>query len=181
MLTLKDLDFSNKNFWRGFIATSFPIAFDEITDLSLTEIMEENDLADCQWWNDFTGYYDGILEETDGYLEHPKTFCEQLTPSKCLKVEFHPSDTVYLINQKEIACTGAHYHIQIFSFTELLECVENRNDDTLFLLLLPLVYIKKSEVDQAKEVIRSSLHTFFEPPFVDQITDCIIFGYMEES
>lgn len=71
ILTLHDLDFSNKKFWTGFITTSFPTALDEVSDMSLTEIIEENDLADYKWWCDFTGYYKGILDETDGYFSDP--------------------------------------------------------------------------------------------------------------
>ncbi len=73
LLTFDDLNFSNKKFWTGFVATSFPAALDEASDMSLDEIVEENGLDDCDWWDAFTGYYEGILEESDGYLENPQT------------------------------------------------------------------------------------------------------------
>lgn len=169
MLTLDDLNFSNQKFWTGFIATSFPTALDESSDMSLTEIIEENSLADCKWWDDFTGYYEGILEETDGYLEEPQTFVCNLTPSDSLKIEFHPGDTVYFINNKEIACTGPHYQIQIFSFADLVEYVQNGQDDRIFLLLLPLVSIKEEDAEQAEKMIQSVFNKIFLSPFMNRL------------
>lgn len=180
MLTLDDLDFSNQKFWEGFIATSFPTALDESSDMALTEIIEENSLADCQWWDDFTGYYEGILEETDGYLEEPQTFVCELTPADTLKIEFHPGDTIYFINNKEIACTGPHYQIQIFSFSDLVEYVQNRQDDRIFLLLLPLVSIKEEDTEQAEKMMQSVLNKIFLSPFMEQIANSILYGLMEE-
>ncbi len=175
-----DLDFSNKKFWTGFVTTSFPTALDEASDMALTEIIDENDLADYDWWADFTGYYEGILDETDGYLDDPKTFLYRLTPSDELKIEFHPCDTVYFINDKELGCTGAHYRIQVFPFAELLEYAKGKHDDQIFLLLLPLTYIKKEDAQYAVELIESILSHFFSPPFLAQIANSIVYGLMEE-
>ena len=33
MISLQEIDFSNRNFWSGFIATSFPTALEEETDM----------------------------------------------------------------------------------------------------------------------------------------------------
>lgn len=40
MLTLNDLEFSNKKFWTGFVAASFPTALDEETDMLLSEMID---------------------------------------------------------------------------------------------------------------------------------------------
>ena len=180
-LTLEDLKFTNRNFWGGFFASSFPTAFDEASDQTLSELMVEHNLADCGWWDRFVGYYEGILDESDGYVEHPKTFCTDLTPSVSLKVEFHPGDTRYIVNGKEIASTGPHYHIQIFSFMELLAYTEIQRDDRLFLLLLPLVYIKPEESEQAAKLIQTKLGTWFAPPFTQWIANSIVYGLREEA
>lgn len=44
--TLKDIEFSNRKFWTGFVTTSFPTALNEEADMSLPEIIEENEAAD---------------------------------------------------------------------------------------------------------------------------------------
>jgi len=179
ILTLNDLDFSNKNFWRGFISTSFPTALSEKTDLSLTEMIEENGLADYKWWENFTGYYNGIFDKTDGYIDEPQTFIYNLTPTHSLKIEFHPGDTIYFINNKQIACTGPHYHIQIFSFTDLLEYIEDKKDNRLFLLLLPLTYVRKHDTEMAIKIIGNVLSELFKFFFIEQIVNSIVYGLIE--
>ena len=69
MISLHEIDFSNRDFWVGYMATSFPTAWEEETDMSLTELMIENGMCDTGWWDNFTKYYDGVLEESDGYID----------------------------------------------------------------------------------------------------------------
>lgn len=59
MVSLDELHFSNKDFWTGFIMTSFPTSLDEETDMTLAELMEENEMenTDINWWSNFTKYY----------------------------------------------------------------------------------------------------------------------------
>ncbi len=42
--------------------------------IGLSELIGENELVDTdiEWWNDFTKYYDGVLEETGGYIDDPE-------------------------------------------------------------------------------------------------------------
>lgn len=82
MISLYEIDFSNRNFWTGFIATSFPTALEEETDMSLTELITENGMCDTSWWDNFTKYYDGVLEESDGYVDEPETIICELVPTK---------------------------------------------------------------------------------------------------
>lgn len=180
MLTLEDLDFSNKNFWRGFITSSFPTALDEESDMTLVEFITENNLVDYKWWENFTGYYDGVLDESDGYIDTPKTFCYNLTSNHSLKIEFHPGDIVYFINHKQIACTGSHYHIQIFPFTDLLTYMEAQKDNRLFLLLMPLTYIVKKDTEEAVKTIKDILNRIFDLSFVETIVNSIVYGLIEE-
>lgn len=178
-LTLQDLAFSNQKFWTGFLATSFPNAWDEASDLSLTELLEEHQLADCAWWDHFTGYYEGILEESDGYLEEPQTFLYELTPVDSLKIEFHPGDTLYFVNDRQIACTGPHSEIQIFPFADLLEYAKGKGDDLIFLLLLPLTSLTEEESPTATGWVQALLREIIPSRFVERIADCIVSGLME--
>lgn len=181
LLTCDDLCFSNEKFWTGFLASSFPMALDEEADVSLTEIIDDNQLADFDWWSDFTGYYDGIFEENDGYTDEPQTFIAQLTPSQKLKIEFHPGDTLYFINDQQIGCTGPHYVLQVFPLAALLEYTKNGTWQEMFLLLLPLVSIRKEDAACAAEIIQNILHNFLQHSFCEQITKLILCGLMEES
>jgi hypothetical protein len=54
MISLHEIGFSNRNFGVGFMATSFPTALEEETDMSLTNLMEDNEMPDVNWWGNFT-------------------------------------------------------------------------------------------------------------------------------
>lgn len=184
-ITLDTISFSNKKFWYNFIALSFPTALDRQTDMSLSEIIAKNMPADMkdttEWWDDFTGYYEGILDESDGYIDNPKTFTYNLTSTQTLKIEFHPCDIVYYINNNQIACTGGEYSIFIFPFVDLLKFTQDYIDDQIFLLLLPLSIIHKQDVLYATKKIYHILHLFFDESICNQLTDSIIYGLMEEE
>lgn len=182
MVSLEDLGFHNKKFWQGFIASSFPTSLDEEADMGLSELLEENETVDIDidWWNDFTKYYEGVLEETDGYLDDPEMLVCKLTEEKTLKIEFHPGDIVYYVNDKQIACTGGEYKIQIFPFSDLMMYMENKKDNRLFLLLLPLVIIGKEEILSSTEIISTTLEEVFDKSLCDQSAKCIVYGLTEE-
>lgn len=177
MVSLNDIVFLNRKFWTGFMATSFPTALDEKTDMSLTEMIEENDATDINWWRNFTKYYDEVLEEADGYLDEPETLRCNLTTAQTLKIEFHPGDTVYYINDRQIACTGCHYHIQIFPFKDLLNFLE---DKRIFLLLLPLTVIDKPDMDNATKIISNALQEIFDKHLCNQYANSIVYGLVKE-
>ena len=94
-------------------------------------------------------------------------------------MEFHPGDTVYFINNKKIGCTGPHFQIQIFSFADLMEYMKT-NGREIFLLLLPLTYIKKEDANSAMKIIQSILDDFFLSPVSEQIAKSILYGLLEE-
>ena len=177
MVSLDEIGFFNKEFSIGFMATSFPTALDESTDMSLTELIEEHGLSNINWWSNFTKYYDGVLEETDGYINEPETFIYDLTSTRTLKIEFHPGDTIYYINDKQIACTGNHYQIQNFPFKDLLNFTD---DKRILLLLLPLVIIDDSDIDTATKVISNVLQEIFDIPLCNQCADSIVYGLIKE-
>ena len=180
MLTLNDIAFSNKDFWTGFIATSFPTAIDEETDMSLPEIMEESNLGNAMWWKHFTKYYDGVIEESDGYIDDPETFTCNLTPAQRLKIEFHPGDTVYFINDKQIGCTGGEYCIQIFPFSNLSKYLDTEKDHRIFLLLLPLTVIDAQETESASKMISNVLKEIFEENLCNRFAQSIVSGLIAE-
>ena len=95
MVSLHEIDFSNRDFWVGFMATSFPTALEEEMDMSLTDLMIENGMCNRSWWDNFTKYYDGVLDESDGYVDEPETLICELAPTQTLKIEFHPGGRIF--------------------------------------------------------------------------------------
>ncbi len=180
-LTLKAIEWSNQNFWINFIALSFPTAWDETTDLSLSEIIEETVGKEqkkllLEWWDHFTHYDKETFNETDGYSNDPTTLVCPLTATQTLKLEFHPGDIVYFINDKQIASTGPHFRIQIFPFTDLAAATEI--DSRIFLLLLPLTTVGtgEREAKQATTLIAKHLSQWFAPTACKQFATSIVYG-----
>lgn len=181
MLAINDLEFSNREFWTGFFITSFPTALDEEKDLSLSEmIIEQTETADINWWHKFTRYYDGVLNEADGYVDDPEMVTYNLTPAQTLKIEFHPGDTLYFVNDKQIACTGGEYAIHIFPFTDLVNFVKEIHDYRIFCLLLPLTVIRNQDADNAVEIISNVLTEIFDVNLCNQFAKSIVCGLVEE-
>lgn len=86
------------------MATPFPTALDGKTDLSLSEILEENKAADIDWWGNFTKYYDGVLKETNGHMDDPETLICYFTSTLTLKIEQQIFDRICAIGLRTVLC-----------------------------------------------------------------------------
>lgn len=109
------------------------------------------------WWERFTGYYDGVLDESDGYLENPTTLEVPLAKDRVLKIEFHPGDILYFINDKLIGSTGSHWKLQTVPYEEMKRLLALENGQQLFLLLLPLAVIKQEDAVSARQEIKAQM------------------------
>ena len=168
----------NNNFWFMFFAYNFPLSLDQETDMSLTEIMEDNYSVDMRWIDDFTGYYDGVIDEGDGYIDDPKRLKIELATGNNLYIEFHPGDTVYLIDNNEIGCTGPHYFVHRIAWSDFKKYSENLSDIEK-ILLLPMVYIKDEEKKELQNIVYNVLNSLelmkeIEENDYDIICRCII-------
>lgn len=109
MLSLHEIDFPNRDFGVGFMATSFPTALEEEMDMSLTDLMIENGMCNRSWWDNFTKYYDGVLEESDGYVDEPETLICELADHR-----FYQYGDEEII--EKILIYIRQYHLEFFSY-----------------------------------------------------------------
>ena len=72
----------NKDFWRYFFCVNFPCAEDKDSDMSLLEIIEEKYEISKKWQDEFTGFYEGVFDENDGYVNDPSTLKIELKKGK---------------------------------------------------------------------------------------------------
>lgn len=122
-VSMKDMD--TPYFWVNYFGCSYPNAYDEEEDVSVSDLMQEILTEESgRWWEQFTGYYDGSLEENDGYLDEPASLEVMLTRDKCMKIEFHPGDTLYYINGEKIGSTGPHWEVQTIPYEEVRQLLE---------------------------------------------------------
>lgn len=159
-------------FWYGFWAGSYPNGYDEELDMSVEEIVGE--LADPDWWDEFTGYYDGVFEECDGYLDEPRTMEFELAADQKLTIEFHPGDIVYYINGEVLGSIGPHWKLQVVKYTDLekVEGLECGNE--LFWLLLPLAKVAADEEQEVRMVLARKLQELFPTDVCEKLAECVM-------
>ncbi len=150
----------SQDFWRYFFCVNFPCAEDEDSNMSLLEIIEEKYVISREWQESFTGFYEGVFDEYDGYVDDPTTLEIELQEDRKLFIEFHPGDTLYFLNEQQIGCTGPEYFIRKISwkdfkhYTKELDCVRK-------MLLLPMVYVCDEEKDELKKCLFSGLERLY--------------------
>lgn len=180
MKTLHIEDIDNLNFWTSYFGCSYPNSYDEEEDTSISELMYELYTEEIEsWWNKFTGYYDGVMDESDGYLDDPTTLEALLTPDKVLKIEFHPGDILYFVNEKQIGSTGPHWMLQTVPYEEVKQLLTLENERQLFLLLLPLAVIKQEEITAARKEIEAQMRNYFPENLCERVSGCIVTGLTE--
>ena len=147
---------NEKDFWITYLMGGFPESLDNETDETLSEIISGLYDYNMQWVDDFTGYYDGILDECDGYIDDPTTLEIELSTGDKLYIEFHPGDTIYFINDEEIGCTGPEYSIHKLDWQKYVSYTHLLSSDQK-LLVLPMLAIKAGEKDGLKQIIGDGL------------------------
>ena len=174
-ISVEDID--NLNFWINYFGCCYPNGYDEEEDVSASELMQELYTEEIgSWWENFTGYYEGVLDENDGYLDDPTTLEETLAQDKSLKIEFHPGDILYFINDEQIGCTGPHWELQTIPYEEVEQLLSLKNGRQLFLLLLPLAFIVQEEVQPARERIAEQMKSYFPESLCESVSGCIAAG-----
>lgn len=170
----------NTNFVLWFLMTNFPEGIDESTDCSIAELIEENCELDKTWIDNLTGYYDGVLDESDGYINEPKTIMLSLATNDCFFVEFHPGDTLYFLNDQMLGCTGPEYSIKKITFECYQEYIKNMVGLER-LLLLPMLKVHQKDKDTLFNIVSSILHDIdLQGCSIDDLCECIFENCLEE-
>lgn len=179
MITLKEIRIENTNFWLNYFCLSYPNSYNESTGFSVSDIIEENENVEISWWDTFTGYYNGILEESDGYLENPTTFIASIGTNEILKIEFHPGDIVYYINNKKIGSIGPHWELQGLPYYKIKNLLLHKNGIQLFFLLLPLAMVESKEREAVVKEIQGLLQKFFPIELCEKLSQCMVVQLVE--
>lgn len=135
---------SNKQLMLWFIMSSFPESYSIEKDISLMEYIQLNYDIDINIVHSFTNFYEGVFDINDGYVDDPKAVIISLDNDNELYVEFHPGDTLYILNDEIFGSTGPHYIIRKVPFLSFLNFSESLNNVEK-LLLLPMVYFEKEK------------------------------------
>lgn len=148
---------NKKDFWIYFLMSNFPESLDIESDETICDIISEKYNISSKWIDSFTGYYEGVFEEKDGYIDNPNTIKIQLDELNYWYIEMHPSDTIYFLNNIEIGCTGAEYFIRNIYWDDLKKYIHNLTNKEK-ILLLPMVIINKKQREELFEIIYITLN-----------------------
>lgn len=149
---------NNNSFWLYFVSTQFPNAFDDEADMGIDEFISENYEPDDEWIDGFVQYYDGVMDESDGYVDNPNFISLNLN-NHDFKIEFHAGDTLYFLDGVQIGCTGPHFILGALSFDDFSELLKNVEDIRFYLLVLPMLKLKKHNVLYVNEILKSALYS----------------------
>ncbi|RKI70500.1 hypothetical protein D7V91_02550 [bacterium 1xD42-67] len=164
-------------FWINYFGCSCLALSDEGEDISVSERMEELCTQEiCGWWKTFTGWYDGALDESDGYLDDPTFLEAPLAQGKTLKIEFHPGDTLYFVDGEEIGSTGPHWKLGTVPYKELEELLPLEHGRQLFLLLLPLASLEREDASAAQWAIKAQMMHYFDADLCEDVSRCLVSG-----
>lgn len=169
-VAINEIGLENKRFWHGFFLTAYPNAYSEDLDLSLSDLADKiAEDGDLEYWNSFTGWYDGIFEECDGYLDEPAYIETDFLGDK-LRVEMHPGDTIFYMNGVEIGCTGPHWKLNSIPFDKI-KSVDKRE---LFWLTLPLAVIAECDKDRTIEFLANELPDIFDEAICETLARVMV-------
>ena len=170
---------TNPHFVRWFLMMNFPEGMDVAEGCSLFELMEEKCTLDTAFIDHLTGYYEGVLEENDGYVDTPKRVIIPLDTGDEFSVEFHPGDTIYFMNGNEIGCTGGHYKIRKLSLAQFLMYTAHMQECRK-LFLLPMVKISSGEKENMTKIIQSVICNFdLQACSAEKVCACILENCLE--
>ena len=144
---------SNKQLMQWFIMSNFPESYSSEKDISLMEYFQLNYDIDINIVHDFTGFYEGVFDINDGYIDVPKTVKIFLDNDNEFYVEFHPGDTLFFLNNEIIGSTGPHYQIRKIPFLSFLN-YSKRLSNVEKLLLLPMVYFENEKENDFLSTIK---------------------------
>ena len=177
MVSLEEIDFPNARFWAYFLSTSYPNALLEKTDQPMYDLVGQVLPVDVQWTDAFTQYYDGVIEERDGYLDAPTTLEAPLDGGDTLKIEFHPGDTLFFLSDTELGSTGPHHRTGTLPYPRLKPLLSLPKGALLFQLLLPMARVTLEEAAELRPLLRAHFTAMgIPPPSHPALTECLISG-----
>ena len=175
--------FDNTLFWGFFLSVNYPCALHKETDCIMADFVGEVMPIDAEWIDCFTQYNKNpdIFDKSDGYLEHPTTLIASLGNLGSLKIEFHPGDTIFFLNNDEIGCTGPHWVLLKIPYQTIKKLLELEYGRVLFELLLPMAVLEPEEVKEVKPILEKHFLEFgFTGQNLLQTIDCLISGIIRK-
>ena len=142
----------DRRFWASLYASAFGQVGAPPEPAAFCSLLEVNERDALDWHNEFTGWYPGIFDESDGCIEDPAQVQVALANNVQLRVEFHPGDQYWFLRGADgaeamLANIGPHWALPGLRWQEAIAIGDAMptNGWLATLLLLPIVWITRGD------------------------------------
>lgn len=169
-------------FWFMWLSTFGPIG-DPIEEYLLSKAFGVGSAEASEWWDQFTGWYEGVLDDEDGHVDDPATVSLKTARGLRVKAEIHPGDIYFHLQYDSIDVLigniGPHWSLPFLSYAEaslLAGSVDNGDPAAkarAFLFLTVGVWLSEAEAVKAHEGFRRACVTslLVQPSFAHPLAD----------
>jgi hypothetical protein len=114
---------ADSRFWSAFFNVAFIWQKDALDGDLVEAAIGVNDATVLPWWEQLSGYYDGIFDDSDGDLERPKTIRVPLAGGDQIDIEIHAGALRYRTRRglrvMQIAEISGHWSLPGLSWAEI--------------------------------------------------------------
>jgi hypothetical protein len=175
-------DLDAPEFWYMWFHTFGPVG-DAIDESLLLDAFRIESEQATRWWNEFTCWYEGVLEEADGQVENPGVVSAGFRVGVSIEAEIHPGDIYFHLNHEStrllLGNIGPHWALPFISSAEAMALSSQlpMNQPSAaaraFLFLAVGIWLTQSERENAREAfVRAARASgVVEPAFAEPLAD----------
>jgi hypothetical protein len=155
---------ADRRFWASLYCGAITQVEESPEPAAVCSLLEVDERDAEGWDHEFTGWYPGIFDESDGYSDDPATIQLALANGVQLRVEFHPGDQYWFLRGEDtaeamLANIGPHYALPGLRWQEAdaIGHAAPRDGWMGVLLLLPVVWLTAGDdVRAARQAAESA-------------------------
>jgi hypothetical protein len=155
-MPVRDDILNERRFWAGLYAGAFGQIGEPPEPAAVCSLLGVDEQDVGRWRREFTGWYPGIFEESDGYSEDPAIVRVALANSAELRIEFHPGDEYWRLRGADavevtLANIGPHWALPGLRWQEATAFADATPLASWVptLLLLPIIWLTAGDDVQA--------------------------------
>ena len=148
-------------FWYSWFGT-FGAIGDPVDEDTLAEAFGVTSDGALAWWSRFTGWYEGVIDEADGHVDHPAVVRAELVGGAALEAAIHPGNIYFSLNAEGtrvvVGNIGPHWSLPVLSLDEAAALSRRLLHEDIaakartFLFLSVGVWLGESERARAREI-----------------------------
>lgn len=155
---------ADRRFWASLYAGAFGQVGESPEPSAFCSALGVDEKDTLNWHHEFTGWYPGIFDESDGHSDAPEAVCLALANRVQLRIEFHPGDLYWFLRGQDsaevmLANIGPHWALPGLRWQEAVAIGEAvpENGWVATLLLLPIVWLTHGDdVSAAQRAAKSA-------------------------